>query len=147
MRFTDVFFIKRPVLAVSISFLIALLGLQAVFKMQVREYPEMTNTVVTVTTSYYGASADLIQGFITQPLEQAVAQADNIDYMTSSSVLGSSTITVNMKLNTDPNAALSDILAKTNSVRSQLPKRSGRPNGNDVDWFDNCGALHRLYQR
>ncbi|MCL9776582.1 multidrug efflux RND transporter permease subunit [Vibrio methylphosphonaticus] len=126
MRFTDIF-IKRPVLAVSISFLIALLGLQAVFKMQVREYPEMTNTVVTVTTSYYGASADLIQGFITQPLEQAVAQADNIDYMTSQSVLGQSTITVTMKLNTDPNAALSDILAKTNSVRSQLPRESEDP--------------------
>lgn len=126
MRFTDVF-IKRPVLAVSISFLIALLGLQAIFKMQVREYPEMTNTVVTVSTGYYGASADLIQGFITQPLEQAVAQADNIDYMTSSSVLGKSTITVTMKLNTDPNAALSDVLAKTNSVRSQLPKEAEDP--------------------
>ncbi|BCL68104.1 multidrug resistance protein [Vibrio nigripulchritudo] len=126
MRFTDVF-IKRPVLAVSISFLIALLGLQAVFKMQVREYPEMTNTVVTVSTSYYGASADLIQGFITQPLEQAVAQADNIDFMTSQSVLGKSTITVTMKLNTDPNAALADILAKTNSVRSQLPKEAEDP--------------------
>lgn len=126
MRFTDIF-IKRPVLAISISFLIALLGLQAVFKMQVREYPEMTNTVVTVTTSYYGASADLIQGFITQPLEQAIAQADNIDYMTSQSVLGSSTITVNMKLNTDPNGALADILAKTNSVRSQLPKEAEDP--------------------
>ncbi|MCK6265540.1 multidrug efflux RND transporter permease subunit [Vibrio sp. ZSDE26] len=126
MRFTDVF-IKRPVLAVSISFLIALLGMQAIFKMQVREYPEMTNTVVTVTTSYYGASADLIQGFITQPLEQAVAQADNIDYMTSQSVNGKSTITVTMKLNTDPNAALSDVLAKTNSVRSQLPKESEDP--------------------
>lgn len=126
MRFTDVF-IKRPVLAVSISFLIALLGFQAIFKMQVREYPEMTNTVVTVSTGYYGASADLIQGFITQPLEQAVAQADNIDYMTSSSVLGKSTITVTMKLNTDPNAALSDVLAKTNSVRSQLPKEAEDP--------------------
>ncbi|MCG7584807.1 multidrug efflux RND transporter permease subunit [Photobacterium sp. OFAV2-7] len=126
MRFTDVF-IKRPVLAVSISFLIALLGLQAIFKMQVREYPDMTNTVVTVSTSYYGASADLIQGFITQPLEQAIAQADNIDFMTSSSVLGSSTITVTMKLNTDPNAALADILAKTNSVRSQLPKEAEDP--------------------
>ncbi|USD65242.1 multidrug efflux RND transporter permease subunit [Vibrio sp. SCSIO 43136] len=126
MRFTDIF-IKRPVLAISISFLIALLGMQAVFKMQVRQYPEMTNTVVTVTTSYYGASADLIQGFITQPLEQAVAQADNIDYMTSQSVMGKSTITVNMKLNTDPNAALADILAKTNSVRSQLPSESEDP--------------------
>lgn len=126
MRFTDIF-IKRPVLAVSLSFLIALLGMQAIFKMQVREYPEMTNTVVTVTTSYYGASANLIQGFITQPLEQAIAQADNIDYMTSSSVMGSSTITVTMKLNTDPNSALSDILAQTNSVRSQLPKESEDP--------------------
>ncbi|WP_368205156.1 multidrug efflux RND transporter permease subunit [Aeromonas sp. s5] len=126
MRFTDIF-IKRPILAISISFLIALLGLQAVFKMQVREYPEMTNTVVTVSTSYYGASADLIQGFITQPLEQAIAQADNIDFMTSSTQLGSSTITAYMKLNTDPNAALSDILAKVNSVRSQLPKESEDP--------------------
>ncbi|AWA04537.1 multidrug efflux RND transporter permease subunit [Aeromonas hydrophila] len=126
MRFTDIF-IKRPILAISISFLIALLGIQAVFKMQVREYPEMTNTVVTVSTSYYGASADLIQGFITQPLEQAIAQADNIDFMTSSTQLGSSTITAYMKLNTNPNAALSDILAKVNSVRSQLPKESEDP--------------------
>ncbi|MEZ8141143.1 multidrug efflux RND transporter permease subunit [Enterovibrio sp. FF113] len=126
MKFTDIF-IKRPVLAVSISFLIALLGLQSIFKMQVREYPDMTNTVVTISTSYYGASADLIQGFITTPLEQAVAQADNIDFMTSESVLGSSTVTVYMKLNTDPNAALADILAKVNSVRAQLPGESEDP--------------------
>ncbi|SDH55278.1 multidrug efflux pump [Vibrio xiamenensis] len=126
MRFTDVF-IKRPVLAISISFLIALLGLQAVFKMQVREYPDMTNTEITVTTSYYGASADLVQGFITQPLEQAIAQADNIDFMTSQSVLGRSTIKATMKLNTDPNGALADVLAKTNSVRSQLPKEADDP--------------------
>ncbi len=126
MRITDVF-IKRPILAISISFLIALLGFQALFKMQVRQYPEMTNTLVTVTTSYYGASADLIQGFITTPLEQAIAQADNIDFMTSQSVMGNSTISVYMKLNTDPSSALADILAKTNSVRSQLPKEAEDP--------------------
>ncbi len=126
MKFTDIF-IRRPVLAISISFLIALLGLQSMFKMQVREYPDMTNTVVTIATSYYGASADLIQGFITTPLEQAVAQADNIDFMTSESVLGTSTVTVYMKLNTDPNAALADILAKVNSVRAQLPGESEDP--------------------
>ncbi|MCE0493702.1 multidrug efflux RND transporter permease subunit [Vibrio salinus] len=126
MRFTDIF-IRRPVLAASISILIALLGFQAVMKLPVREYPEMTNTEVTVTTNYYGASADLVQGFITQPLEQAIAQADNIDFMTSESRLGASTITVKMKLNTDPNAALADILAKTNSVRSQLPKEADDP--------------------
>lgn len=126
MRITDVF-IKRPILAISISFLIALLGFQALFKMQIRQYPEMTNTVVTVTTGYYGAGSDLIQGFITTPLEQAIAQADNIDFMTSQSVMGNSTITVYMNLNTDPSAALADILAKTNSVRSQLPKEAEDP--------------------
>jgi len=126
MKFTDTF-IRRPILAISISLLIVLLGLQALKGMQVREYPKVTNTVITVTTSYYGASANLIQGFITQPLEQAIAQADNIDYMTSRSQLGNSIITVNMKLNTDPNGALSDILAKVNSVRSQLPQEAEDP--------------------
>ena len=126
MRFTDIF-IRRPVLAISISLMIALLGLQAIFKMQVRQYPDMTNTVVTISTAYYGASADLIQGFITQPLEQAIAQADNIDYITAQSIMGMSTITVQMKLNTNPNAALADILAKVNSVRAQLPQDTQDP--------------------
>lgn len=126
MRFTDLF-IRRPVLAVTISLLMVLFGLEALRGMAVREYPKVTNTVITVTTSYYGASADVIQGFITQPLEQAIAQADGIDYMTSASTLGSSTITVNMRLNTDPNAAMADILAKVNSVRSQLPKDADDP--------------------
>ncbi|QFU21104.1 multidrug efflux RND transporter permease subunit [Shewanella eurypsychrophilus] len=123
MRFTDIF-IRRPVLAASISLLLLLLGFYSLNSMQVREYPEMTNTVVTVSTSYYGADANLIQGFITQPLEQALAQADNVDFMTSNSSLGTSKITVYMKLNTDPNGALADILAKVNSVRSQLPKEA-----------------------
>jgi multidrug efflux pump len=126
MKFTDIF-IRRPVLAVSFSLLIVLLGLQALNSMQVREYPSMTNTVVTVSTGYYGANADLIQGFITQPIEQAIAQADNIDYITSQSFMGSSTIKVFMKLNTDPNGAVADILAKVNSVSSQLPSEAEDP--------------------
>ncbi|WP_022940920.1 multidrug efflux RND transporter permease subunit [Psychromonas hadalis] len=126
MKFTDIF-IKRPVLAISLSLLIVLLGFQALSKMQVREYPNMINTVITVSTSYYGANADLIQGFITQPIEQAIAQADNIDFMTSQSYMGVSSITVYMKLNTDPNGAVADILAKVNSVRSQLPSEAEDP--------------------
>lgn len=126
MKFTDIF-IKRPVLAIALSLLIVLLGLQALSKMQVREYPNMTNTVITVNTSYYGANADLIQGFITQPVEQAIAQADNIDFMTSQSFMGRSSVTVYMKLNTDPNGAVADILAKVNSVRSQLPSEAEDP--------------------
>ncbi|MBB1271457.1 multidrug efflux RND transporter permease subunit [Psychromonas sp. SR45-3] len=126
MKFTDIF-IKRPVLAISLSLLLVLLGIQALAKMQVREYPNMTNTVVKVTTSYYGANADLIQGFITQPIEQAIAQADNIDFISSQSFMGSSTITVNMKLNTEPSGAVADILAKVNSVSSQLPSEAEDP--------------------
>jgi multidrug efflux pump len=126
MNFTDIF-IRRPVLAVSLSLLIVLLGLQALNSMQVRQYPKMTNTVVTVSTGYYGANADLIQGFITQPIEQAIAQADNIDFISSQSFMGSSSVKVYMKLNTDPNGAVADILAKVNSVRSQLPSEAEDP--------------------
>jgi len=126
MKFTDIF-IKRPILAISLSLLIVLLGLQALGKMQVREYPNMTNTVVKVSTGYYGANADLVQGFITQPIEQAIAQADNIDFISSQSLMGSSVVSVYMKLNTDPNGAVADILAKVNSVRSQLPSESEDP--------------------
>ncbi|MDC2825665.1 efflux RND transporter permease subunit [Rodentibacter pneumotropicus] len=120
MKFTDIF-IRRPVLAVSISLLIIILGLQAVSKLAVREYPKMTTTVITVATAYPGADTNLIQAFVTSKLEESIAQADNIDYMSSSSAPSSSIITVKMKLNTDPAGALADVLAKVNAVRSELP--------------------------
>ncbi|WP_118805190.1 efflux RND transporter permease subunit [Haemophilus haemolyticus] len=120
MKFTDIF-IRRPVLAISISLLIIILGLQAISKLSVREYPKMTTTVITVTTAYPGADANLIQAFVTSTLEESIAQADNIDYMSSSSAPNVSTITVKMKLNTDPAGALADVLAKVNAVRSELP--------------------------
>ncbi|MGB5396658.1 MAG: efflux RND transporter permease subunit, partial [Gammaproteobacteria bacterium] len=95
MKFTDIF-IRRPVLSISISLLILLLGAQALLDMQVRQYPKLTNTVITVTTPYYGASADLIQGFVTQPLQQAVAEVENIDFVQSQSMQGMSLITAQM---------------------------------------------------
>ncbi len=123
---TDIF-IKRPVLSVVVSLLILLIGLRAAFELPVRQYPKLSNTVVTITTVYPGASADLIQGFITTPIEQAVASAEGIDYMTSNSVLGTSTIQVYVKLNFDPNAALTDVMAKVNSVRYLIPRESNDP--------------------
>ncbi|WP_062270387.1 efflux RND transporter permease subunit [Endozoicomonas arenosclerae] len=126
MKFTDVF-IQRPVMAVSVSLLILLLGLQALYKLQVRQYPQMTNTTITVSTSYYGAASDVIQGFLTQPLQQAIAEADNIDYMLSTSSLGSSNIQAIMKTGTNPDAALAEIMAKVNSVKSQLPPEAKEP--------------------
>src|SRR5471030_329875 len=126
MAWTDIF-IKRPVLSVVVSLLILLIGFRAATSLPIRQYPKLSNTVVNVTTSYPGASADLIQGFITTPIEQAVASAEGVDYMTSSSVLGTSTIQVYIKLNFDPNQALTEVLAKVNSVKYLIPKESNDP--------------------
>ena len=120
MRFTDIF-IQRPVLAISISLLIILLGVRSLSNMPLRQYPKITHSVINVNTEYRGASADLMQGFVTSPLEQAIAQADHIDYITSNSSPGFSSISIHMVLNTRPESALADILAKVNSVRYQLP--------------------------
>ena len=126
MALTDIF-IKRPVLSVVVSLLILLIGLRAAMVLPIRQYPKLSNTVVNVTTSYPGASADLIQGFITTPIEQAVASAEGVDYITSSSVLGTSTIQVYIKLNFDPSQALTEVLAKVNSVKYLIPKESNDP--------------------
>ena len=126
MALTDIF-IKRPVLSVVVSLLILLIGLRAASVLPIRQYPKLSNTVVNVTTVYPGASANLIQGFITTPIEQAVASAEGVDYITSSSVQGTSTIQVYIKLNFDPNQALTEVLAKVNSVKYLIPKESNDP--------------------
>lgn len=126
MVFTDIF-IKRPVLSVVVSLLILLIGLNAAINLPIRQYPKLSNTVITVTTSYPGASPDLMQGFITTPIEQAVASAEGVDYITSSSVQGTSTISVYVKLNVDPNQALTEVLSKVNSVKYLIPKESNDP--------------------
>ncbi len=120
MKFTDLF-IKRPVLAVCISLLITILGLQSINKLQVREYPEMTISIVTVKVNYSGADASLMQALVTSQIEEAVSQADNIDYVTSSSSPSTSTTTIKMKLNTNPQMALADISSKVNAIRANLP--------------------------
>lgn len=126
MRFTDVY-IKRPVLASVVSLLILLVGLRSITLLEVRQYPETQNTVVTVTTAYPGASSDLVQGFITTPLQQAIAEANGIDFLTSTSNQGASTIEAHMELNYDPNAAVAEIQAKVASQRNVLPADANDP--------------------
>lgn len=126
MKFTDLF-IKRPVLATVVSLLIFLFGLNSILTMQIRQYPRMDNTVITITTAYPGADANLIAGFITTPLESAVASAEGIDYMTSSSVQGLSTITLTIKLNFNPQAAFTDVMSKVQQTINRLPRESQQP--------------------
>lgn len=126
MQITDLF-IKRPVLASVISLLIFTLGLRAIASLPVMQYPFTENAVVTVTTSLTGADPATVAAFITTPLENSIAQASGIDYMTSSSTPGTSTITVNLLLNYDALKAVSDITTKVNAVINQLPSASQQP--------------------
>jgi multidrug efflux pump len=126
VAFTDIF-IRRPVLSLVVSLLILLVGLRALTTLPIRQYPKLDNTVITVTTTYPGATADLMQGFITTPIEQAVASSEGIDYMTSSSLQGTSTVSVYIKLNYDPSKALTDVMSKVNQVKYLIPKEANDP--------------------
>ena len=126
MHFTDLF-IRRPVLALVVSLLITIAGLQAIRSLNVRQYPRSENAAVTVTTVYVGASANLVRGFITTPLERAIAAADGIDYIESQSALGLSTIKIRLKLNYDSTKALAEISSKVDQVRNDLPPEAEVP--------------------
>lgn len=126
MKFTDIF-IRRPVLALVINLLIIIAGLQAIRSVNVRQYPRSDNSAVTVTTIYVGAGSELVRGFITTPLERAIAAADGIDYIQSESALGLSTISVRLRLNYDPIKALAEISSKVDQVRNDLPPEAEVP--------------------
>src|ERR1700755_1605223 len=126
MKFTDLF-IRRPVLSIVVSLVILIAGLQSIRSLSVRQYPRSDIAVVSVSTVYVGANADLVRGFITTPLERVIASADGIDYMESSSAQGLSTITVHLQLNYDTNAALTQIQSKVAQVRNDLPPEAQAP--------------------
>jgi multidrug efflux pump len=126
MHFTDIF-IRRPVLASVVSLLILLVGLQAAFKLPLRQYPELSSATITVMTAYPGANAELIKGFITTPIEQAVASAEGIDTISSSSMQNVSTVTLNLRINANIDRAVTDVLSKVNQVRGVLPREANDP--------------------
>jgi multidrug efflux pump len=126
VKFTDLF-IRRPVLALVVNLVILIAGVQAYRSLNIRQYPQSENASVTVTTVYVGASADLVRGFITTPLERSIAAADGIDYLSSASSQGVSVITARLKLNYDPIKALSEISSKVDQVRSNLPVEAQVP--------------------
>ncbi len=126
MNWTDIF-IRRPVLSIVVSALVLIFGLKAIGSLPVNQYPQTQNAIVTITTAYYGADPETIAGFITQPLEASIAQAQGIDYLSSTSVSGVSTITATLKLNYDSNAALTQIQTQISAVKNQLPPQAQQP--------------------
>ena len=126
MAFTDPF-IRRPVLATVVSLLIVLLGFQAWSKLPLRQYPQMENALITVTTAYPGANAETIQGYITQPMQQSLASAEGIDYMTSVSRQNFSVISIYARIGANSDRLFTELLAKANEVKNQLPQDAEDP--------------------
>ena len=126
MSVSDIF-IKRPVLTTVFAFMMLLMGLMGAVNLQIRQYPEVDETVVTVTTVYPGASADLIQGFVTSPIAAAVSTAEGVDYVSTQSRPSASVVSVNMRLGADPDVALTEVMSKVQEVRSQLPQEAEDP--------------------
>ena len=140
MNFTDVF-IRKPVVATVVSLFILVLGLRSIFNLPVNQYPKTENAVVTISTAYYGADADTVGGFITQPLESSIAQAQGIDYLSSSSQNSQSTITATLRLNYSANKALTEITTRVNAVKNQLPPQAQQP-VITVQMGDNTDAMY-----
>jgi multidrug efflux pump len=126
MKFTDLF-IRKPVLATVVSLLIFLVGLRSAVELNVRQYPELENAVITVATVYVGADADLVQGFVTTPLEREIASAEGIDYIVSTSLAGASSIQAYVRLGVDADDVLTQVAAKVNKLRNELPEGSEDP--------------------
>src|SRR5262245_22932751 len=126
MKLTDLF-LRRPVLAIVVNLVIIIAGLQAIRTLNVRQYPKLQSATISVKTAYVGANADLVRGFVTTPLERAIAAADGIDYMESQSIQGLSTINVRLRLNFNAASALADVSARVNQVRADLPPEAEVP--------------------
>jgi multidrug efflux pump len=126
MKLTDLF-VRRPVIAIVVNLVVVIAGLQAIRSLNVRQYPRSENAAVTVTTAYVGASADLVRGFVTTPLERVIAAADGVDYIESESKQSLSTITARLKLNYDATRALAEIGSKVDQVRRDLPPEAEVP--------------------
>jgi multidrug efflux pump len=124
--FTDIF-IKHPVLAVVINLVIVLVGLRVLTSLPVQQYPQIESSSVVITTIYYGASAETVRGFLTTPIERAVSAIGGVDYVESTSRAGLSTVTVRLKLNHNSTAALAEVTARLQQVRSELPDEAEPP--------------------
>jgi multidrug efflux pump len=123
---TDVF-IRHPVLAIVVNLVIVLVGWRAMTSLPVQQYPQIESSSVQITTVYYGASAETVRGFLTTPIERAVSSIGGVDYVESTSRAGVSTVTVRLKLNHSSTAALAEVTARLQQVRSELPAEAEPP--------------------
>src|SRR5688500_4959825 len=123
---TDVF-IKYPVLAVVVNVVLVLVGWRAISELPVQQYPQIESSSIVITTTYYGASAETVRGFLTTPIERSVSAIGGVDHIESTSRAGLSTVIVRLKLNHNSTAALAEVTARLQQVRSELPQEAEAP--------------------
>jgi len=143
MNFTD-FFIKRPVFSIALSLLLVLGGVVAYNNLTLRQFPEVAANVISISTSYPGASSKLMESFVTTPIENALAGITNLDYMTSESSPGQSKVTLNLKINSDINSAMIDVQSKLSRVIRSLPNGVDSPTVSEVP-SDNMSSMIILF--
>ncbi|CAN5235804.1 efflux RND transporter permease subunit [soil metagenome] len=126
MNFTDIF-IKRPVFATVLSLLIFMVGIRAFYSLSIREYPKVATSVVSISTVYAGATPDVMEGFVSSPIEYGLADVEGLDYITSSSSQGVSQVTLYFRLGYDVDKALTEVTSKISTVRGKLPRDINQP--------------------
>jgi len=138
-HFTDLF-IRRPVLAAVVSALIFFIGLRSMMGLELRQFPDLESSSISIQTSYPGAAPELMQGFITTPIEQAISSTEGVDYVTATSSQGRSSITIYLRLNYDANKALTEVMSKVQQVRNQIPRESNDPVVQKQNALGNAGG-------
>jgi multidrug efflux pump len=119
--------IQRPVFATVLSLVVMLLGLASYGRLTIREYPKIDEPVVTVSTTYRGASAEIIESQISKPLEDSLAGIEGVEVLTSSSRSERSQVSVRFKVERDPDSAASDVRDRVSRARGRLPDEVDEP--------------------
>lgn len=126
LKWTDVF-IHRPVLSISICIMLILMGLKAASNLPVSQFPQIESSSLVISTPYVGAPADVVQGFVTDPIERAVSTVPGIDYIDSVTTAGFSVVTVWLNLNENSTSALAELSTRLDQIRFELPAGAEDP--------------------
>ena len=120
-------FVRRPVVAIVLSIIICIAGIWSASKIPVLQFPKIESASLVIDTYYIGASADVVQGFITEPIERVAATVPGVEYVDSTSTSGSSKVTAWLKLNENSTLALAELTARLSQIRYELPSGSQDP--------------------
>ncbi|MEK9933522.1 MAG: efflux RND transporter permease subunit [Luminiphilus sp.] len=125
-RWTDIF-IKRPVVAVVLCVALLLIGIRSAINLPVISFPVIESSSIAIVTAYPGASAETVQGFVTEPIERVASSVPGLDYVESLTTAGTSTVTLWLRLNQDTTKVLAELSTRLSQIRFELPEGTEDP--------------------